>query len=413
MNRRRALIGSMWASCIGLIAPGLNAQTQKKSGTADLEPVGKVRAVATQEKRPARTKGEDSSPEQTEGASVAGFEEAGHKWMNYDIARYMELPHDQSNPPQSAIIDWILRRHGSSIWHSDKVSALVANKTQVKAYHNPTVLKQVGEIVERFTESTSDILKVHIRFVAAADPRWRYMVLSRMNLLGGGPQGQQIWTMSLTDATMALTQMQVYQGFELLADQQVEMINGQTLSMITTEKKPYNPGLQRQATANTQSTEPSFNQLVEGVVLKFSPLLTYAGDAVDGAVELTCNTVKSTIKTRVLAGREQGANEATIDVPEVISSRLVKTIRWTIGQTLVISGGIHPGMLLKNKNGFLNLRIPGTVPTQTETLIFIDVETPNSPNRAANGAAGSTTLRSGGRGTVEAIDDTEKNGEVK
>ena len=413
MNRRRALIGSLWASCAGLVAPKLAAQTPQKNADSDLEPVGKLKTVPTQDKRPARPKSDGDAAEPSEGAAVAGFDEAGHKWMNYDIARYMELPHDQTNPPQNAIIDWILRRYGTNIWHSDKVTSLVANKTQVKAYHNPKVLKQVGEIVERFTESTADILKVHIRVVAAADPRWRYMVLSRMNLLGGGPQGQQIWTMSLTDATMALTQMQVYQGFELLADQQVEMINGQTLSMITTEKKPYNPGLQRQATANTQSTEPSFKELIEGVMLKFSPLLTYTGDAVDGAVELTCNTVKSMIKTRVLAGREQGANEATIDVPEVISSRLVNTVRWTIGQTLVISGGIHPGMLLKNKNGFLNLRIPGTVPTQTETLIFIDVETPNSPNRAANGAAGSTTLRSGGRGAVEAIHDPEKNGEGK
>ncbi|MFM7130413.1 MAG: hypothetical protein ACKO0V_13760, partial [bacterium] len=189
----------------------------------------------------------------------------------------------------------------------------------------------------------------------------------------------------------------------LLADQQVEMINGQTLSMVTQEKKPYNPGLQRQSTANVQSTEPSFNQLLEGVDLKFSPLLTYEGDSVDGAIDLKCDTVKSMIKTRVLASREQGANEATIDVPEVIGSRLVQTVRWNMKQTLLISGGIHPGLLLKNKNGFLNLRIPGTVPTQTETLVFIDVETPSSPARG-NGA-GTTTLRgnnSGGSvGTIE------------
>lgn len=395
MNRRRALIGSLWASCAGLLGSGSSAQAQQKKSDSDLEPVGSVRTREAQEKRPERSGTSDSLSE------PQGFEEADHKWMSYDITRYMELPHDQSKPPQNAIVDWILRRYGTGIWHGDKIAALVASKSQVKAFHNPKVLNQVGEIVERFNDSTANILKVRIRFVAAADPRWRYMVLSRMNLLGGGPQGQQIWTMSLTDATMALTQMQVYQGFELLADQQVEMINGQTLSMVTTEKKPYNPGLQRQATANVQSTEPSFNQLLEGIDLKFSPLLTYEGDSVDGAIEMSCNTVKGMIKTRVLAGREQGAAEATIDVPEVIASRLVQTVRWGLKQTLLISGGISPGILLKNKNGFLNLRIPGTVPTQTEILVFIDVETPTSPARTANNANGSSTLRSGGGQTAE------------
>jgi hypothetical protein len=405
MNRRRALFGSLWASCVAIASKTANAQSpQARSDVDDLEPVRNRKVSLTQqEARPPRQAPKADESEE-EGTETTGFDEPGHRWMSYDISKYMQLPHDQTIPPQNAIIDWILRRQGTGIWHGAKVAALVANKTHVKAYHSDKWLTEVGEIVERFTDSTADILKVRIRFIAAADPRWRYMVLSRMNLLGGGPQGQQIWTMSLTDATMAITQMQVYQGFELLADQQVEMINGQTLSMTTSEKKPYNPGLQRQATANNQSTEASFNQLSEGVFLKFSPLLTYNGDAVDGSIELSCNTVKTMIKTRVLAGREQGANEVTVDVPEVVSSRLVQTVRWSIGQTLVISGGIHPGMLVKNKNGFLNLRIPGTVPTQTETLILVDVETPTSPARAAGN---STNLRSGGSGSIKSLDDRE------
>jgi hypothetical protein len=40
---------------------------------------------------------------------------------------------------------------------------------------------------------------------------------------------------------------------------------------------------------------------------------------------------------------------------------------------LLISGGITPG-ILQSKTGFLNLRVPGTVPTDTELLVFIDVE---------------------------------------
>ena len=42
---------------------------------------------------------------------------------------------------------------------------------------------------------------------------------------------------------------------------------------------------------------------------------------------------------------------------------------WPLDQTLLISAGIQPG-ILQDKNGFLNLRIPGTVPTSTELLVF-------------------------------------------
>ena len=76
MNRRRALIGSLWASCAGLVAPKLAAQTPQKNADSDLEPVGKLKTVPTQDKRPARPKSDGDAAEPSEGAAVAGFDEA-------------------------------------------------------------------------------------------------------------------------------------------------------------------------------------------------------------------------------------------------------------------------------------------------------------------------------------------------
>ena len=47
---------------------------------------------------------------------------------------------------------------------------------------------------------------------------------------------------------------------------------------------------------------------------------------------------------------------------------------WPIDQTLIISAGVQPGILLPNKKGFLNLRLPGTVPNQTELLVFLEAK---------------------------------------
>jgi hypothetical protein len=38
------------------------------------------------------------------------------------------------------------------------------------------------------------------------------------------------------------------------------------------------------------------------------------------------------------------------------------------------SAGVQPGILM-DKGGFLNMKIPGTVPTATELLVVINVET--------------------------------------
>ena len=160
-----------------------------------------------------------------------------------NIARYTKVAGSQPNP-QKAIIDWIFKRTGMSDWHGDKVAVLSAGRTELRAYNSPEIFKQVDEIVERFTNATEDVLSIHVQFIAAVDTRWRYSALSRLTFVGSGPQGQQIWTTKMTEAALMLSQMQVQQGFRKLADQRVEMINGQTLSIRTFEPRGYAGGLQ-------------------------------------------------------------------------------------------------------------------------------------------------------------------------
>ena len=92
-------------------------------------------------------------------------------------------------------------------------------------------------------------------------------------------------------------------------------------------------------------------------------------------IDLTVNTVRSFHRTKVIAPRDVGPAEMSVDVPESTQTHLDQTVKnWPLGQTLVISGGIHPGILDK-KGGWFNLQIPGTYPTGTEVLVFLDAET--------------------------------------
>jgi hypothetical protein len=257
------------------------------------------------------------------------------------------------------------------------MAVLYANRNELVAYNSPQVIKQVDEIVERFVNPADDIntLKVQVQFIAAVDPRWRYSVYPRLTYVGGGPQGQQIWTMTSRDAALVLTQMQIQQGFRQLAKEGVEMVNGQSLSIRTREPRTFVGGLAPDPSGGVAFT-PKSDKIEEGIMLKLSPLMTFEGTAVDAKIDLTVNMVRTLHRTKVIAPRgEIGSVETNIDVPDATQTRLEQTVRnWRLGQALIISCGIHPGILDK-KGGPFNLPIPGFVPTATEVLVFLDIET--------------------------------------
>jgi|GEM_PF-1061636 len=372
MNRRTAMMLTMLLG--GLVPRGLWAQEPRSRRTSDSSSTrGKALRPAGDKDAGSDTAADRDDFDKSGGDDPpAGFaHESGFQWRNYDISRYTKVAQGQQNP-QKALIEWIFRRTGTADWHGEKIAVLCASKTQVRAYNSPEILKQVGEVVERFTNATEDILAVHVRFFITSDTRWRHSVFSQLAPVGNGPQGQQIWTMRMTDAALVVSQMQSQQGFRKLADERVEMVNGQVLTIRTAEPRTFAGGMQRESAAG-QGYTPRADKLEESIVLKLSPLLTFEGDSVDASLDLTVNTVRMFHRTKVIAPREQGPPEMSIDVPEVSMTHLDQTVKnWPLGQTLLITGGIHPGILDK-KGGWLGT--PLGAPTSTEVLVFLDAET--------------------------------------
>ena len=370
MNRRTALLLSM----LGGFGPtSLWAQTAGRKSSK------------TREKTFSPVSGRDDEPDDPAASNdevpAAIPPEPGFQWRRYPIAKYTRAASNQSNP-QKAIVDWIFKRTGLAEWHGDKVAVLSASRNELRDYNSADVLKQVDEVVERFTNAVEDVLSIHVQFIAAVDTRWRYSVFNRLTFVGSGPQGQQIWTMRVDDAALVLSQMQVQQGFRKLADQRVEMVNGQTLTIKTAEPRSFASGLQRDGGAGA-GFQSKADKIEESVILKLSPLLNFEGDATDAMIDLTVNTVRSFHRTRVITPRDQGPGEMAIDVPEATQTRLEQTVKnWRLGQTLVISAGIHPGVL-SSKGGWFNLPIPGTYPTGTEVLVFLEAETVGRSKSAA------------------------------
>jgi hypothetical protein len=373
MNRRMALMLSTLLG--GLFSfPGL----------AVAQTVGTRKAAPARDKtlRPVSRDNDPEEPAPNDEPAAPFSPEAGFEWRRYPITRYTKLANSLSSQlnPQKAIIEWIFKRTGVSEWHGEKIAVLSATQTELRAYNSPEILKQVDEVVERFTNATDNVLSVHVQYIAAVDTRWRYSVFSRLTYVGSGPQGQQIWTTRLADAALVLSQMSIQQGFHKLEDQRIEMVNGQMLTIKRSAPHTYAAGVGSQSRTD---------KIEEGITLKLSPLLDFDGKAVDAIIDLAVNTVRSFHRTRVIAPREVAPNEMAVDVPESSQTRLDQTVKnWRLGQTLVISAGIHPGILDK-KGGWFNLPIPGTYPTGTEVLVFLDIETV-SPSKIARGLSADT-----------------------
>jgi hypothetical protein len=400
MSRRTAVMLTM---LLGVLLPrdlwAQEARSRRPSGSQSSQ-AKTLRPTA--DKDPADADDRDEPGASVDDPPAGLLHESGFQMRTYDIARYTKIDPGQKNP-QKAIIDWIFRRTGTADWHGEKIAVLCASKTQVKAYNSPEILKQVGEVIERFTNATDDILAIHVRFFVSSDTRWRHSVFSQLTPVGNGPQGQQIWTLRMSDAALVISQMQIQQGFRKLYDDRVEMLNGQVLSIRVMEPRTFAGGMQRESAAG-QGFTPRADKLDESIILKLSPLLTFEGDAVDASLDLTVNTVRMFHRTKVIAPREQGPPEMSIDVPEVSMTHLDQTVKnWPLGQTLLITGGIHPGILDK-KGGWLGT--PFGAPTSTEVLVFLDAETV-SRGRPRASSADARATNADARATKASADVTE------
>ena len=203
MNRRTALMLSMFLG--GLLPRGLWAQTAARKTTKSRDKALQPAARRDDPDDPAAAADEPPAPFAPSPA-FSGADTRSRATPRSPAAR------PARHRPQKAIIDWIFKRTGISEWHGDKVAVLSASRTELRAYNSPDVLKQVDEIVERFTNATEDVLSIHVQFIAAVDTRWRYSVFSRLTFVGSGPQGQQIWTMRLEDAALCCRRCRCSRG---------------------------------------------------------------------------------------------------------------------------------------------------------------------------------------------------------
>ena len=116
----------------------------------------------------------ESSPAKTpvtlvnKGAGVLPNDQ-GQIWREYDISPYTSRVTNTERPEQ-AIVDWILRETGTEVWFSEPLGILNAGKNTLRVYHTPEMQRLVLDIVDRFVSSQAEAQAITLRLVRSAAP---------------------------------------------------------------------------------------------------------------------------------------------------------------------------------------------------------------------------------------------------
>ncbi len=313
--------------------------------------------------------------------------EPGHTLQTIDISAYTKLDpagSDAGRPPQQAIIDWIRRQNIKSPedpWFGSSLTCLSADRNRLRIYHKLEVIGRVERLVERFIRAQHNWINLNILILSVDDPSWRELFLNDLRRRATGPQGQQIWTTDLRTAALIFAEISRRDGFTPLYNKKnLHVLNGQPFSItLASTPRPFISGFQRSARPGIGYDDIT-DQIREEIGLTINSLLKFEADAVDAEVEFRANSVLGMVNAQVnVPFRGSEFQQRTIQIPRVIETRIKQPIAsWKLGQSLIITGGVHPGIFQATKANSLLGNLGGY--RATELIAIIDAEASDGPN---------------------------------
>ena len=153
----------------------------------------------------------ESAPAQTpvtlvnKGAGVLPNDQ-GQIWREYDIRPYTSRVTNTERPEQ-AIVDWVLRETGTEVWFTEPLGILNASKSTLRVYHTPEMQRLVLDIVDRFVSSQAEAQAISIRLVNIGSPNWRTTAMSLLQPIDVKSAGIEAWIVSKENAAILLAQL--------------------------------------------------------------------------------------------------------------------------------------------------------------------------------------------------------------
>ncbi len=299
----------------------------------------------------------------------------GQVWREYDISPYTMRVRNTERPEQ-AIVDWILRETGYEAWHSTPVGLLSADRRTLRVYHTPQMQSVVAEIADRFVNSRAETHGFGLRIVTIRNPNWRTRALPLMKSIPVQSPGVQGWILAKEDAALLMSELARRTDYREHNPPRQMVHNGQTLAISSMRQRPYTKGI-----IHTGQTwpgyQPELGQLEEGFSLEFSPLLSLDTATTDAVIKVRLAQVEKMLAVKLEVPSNIAPNQrAECQVPQMTTVHFHERFRWPTDQVLLLSMGVVATPGPKKPNALADMLSLSDTAPRADALLFVESKGP-------------------------------------
>jgi hypothetical protein len=274
----------------------------------------------------------------TKGAGVLPNDQ-GQIWREYDLRPYTSRVTNTERPEQ-AVVDWILRETGTDVWFSEPLGILSANKNTLRVYHTPEMQRLVLDIVDRFVSSQAEAQAISVRLVNIGSPNWRTKAMSLLQPIDVKSAGIEAWIVSKENAAILLAQLRQRTDFREQNAPCLPIHNGQSHTITRTTPRTFVRSVRLRPDV-WPGHELISGQLQEGYSLQISPLLSLDGNTIDAVIKCEVDQIEKLLSVDVdIPAGAAGTQRVQVQVPQVVSWRLHERFRWPANQVLMLGCGV-------------------------------------------------------------------------
>jgi hypothetical protein len=300
---------------------------------------------------------------------------AGQIWREYDISPYTSRV-TNSEDPQKAITEWILRETGTEMWFHQPLGILSADKNKIYVYHTPEIHNIVKSIVDRFVRTRGQVQNIDVNLVTVGKPNWRSQSYTMLQSIEVKSAGVEAWMIPKQNAAILMGQLSRRADFKQHSGGRLTNHDGQSFTLEKTQPVQFVRNL-KWVPNQVPNYQPLMTSLDEGYRLNLSCLSAMDNATIEAVIKCDVDQVEKLTSVKVnLPGSNGAGQQMTLQIPQVVSWRLHERFRWPNDQVLLLSCGVVATP--EPDSGGIGLRIPGfsAKAKRADALLFIEYRGP-------------------------------------
>ena len=271
-------------------------------------------------------------------------QEQGQIWREYDITPFTQgrkLP-TSATPPEQMLIDWIVRKTGTNVWHTAPFGILTADSEKLYVYHTREVQLIVADVVDRFVcpQLWSDACT--LRIVSTARPDWLSKGHIHLRPIKIATPGVQGWIVDKSIAQSLLAELNRRGDFKELIPPQPLIAHGIQHNVVVKKERQYLRDVQSNPAALNGFAEDRVT-MDEGIGLTLTSLAVLDGHNMDVNIKLDIVQIERMLTTPVdIATTTNARQRFQLESPQMAYYNLDEIVRFPKNMVLLLDLGTVP-----------------------------------------------------------------------